>query len=341
MHRCGPPIEPCRAHIQRRSPGNVIGSMSINIPDGLPPILRDKHHDAPSAFTPESLLREARRQKDIADTAVPEVCILDPDGDIVRYLRATGRTRRAEVWACYHSEMDRFEQGGREYGIIGCAVGASYAVLVAEQMFASGCRLLVSITSSGQITALRTPPYFILTERALRDEGTSYHYLPASAYAEEDPALIATVTEALTGAGEPVERGGPGRRMRRTGKRQRPLKPHGNRASSRSRWRRRRSTPSHKHAAKRCYALPTSPTRWARQATLKKAKRTEPQPRWPLSTPLPRLGHANARIRLGYGGHHEHWYPHNEKPASVWSSGGGRYDQISRGIAAGAIAKSP
>jgi uridine phosphorylase len=181
--------------------------MSINIPDGLPPILRDKHHDAPSAFTPESLLREARRQKDIADTAVPEVCILDPDGDIVRYLRATGRTRRAEVWACYHSEMDRFEQGGREYGIIGCAVGASYAVLVAEQMFASGCRLLVSITSSGQITALRPPPYFILTERALRDEGTSYHYLPASAYAEEDPALIATVTEALTGAGEPVERG--------------------------------------------------------------------------------------------------------------------------------------
>jgi uridine phosphorylase len=74
-------------------------------------------------------------------------------------------------------------------------------------MFASGCRLLVSITSSGQITALRPPPYFILIERALRDEGTSYHYLPASAYAEADPVLIATVTEALTGAGEPVERG--------------------------------------------------------------------------------------------------------------------------------------
>jgi ubiquinone/menaquinone biosynthesis C-methylase UbiE len=25
--------------------------------------------------------------------------------------------------------------------------------------------------------------------------------------------------------------------------------------------------------------------------------------------------------------------PHNEKPASVWNSGGGRYDEISRGIA--------
>jgi uridine phosphorylase len=178
------------------------------MPGGPPPILRDKHYDAPSAFTPESLLREARRQKDLPDAAVPEVCVLDPDGDIVRHLRATGRARRTAGWACYHSEMDSFEQGGREYGIIGCAVGASYAVLVAEQMFASGCRLLISITSSGQITALRPPPYFILIERALRDEGTSYHYLPASTYAEADPALVAKVAEALSRAGEPVERGG-------------------------------------------------------------------------------------------------------------------------------------
>jgi uridine phosphorylase len=172
-----------------------------------PPILRDKHFGAPSAFTPESLLREARRQKDIPDAPLPEVCILDPDGDIVRNLRAAGRAERADGWPCYHSEMDVFEQSGREYGIVGCAVGGSYAVLVAEQMFASGCRLLVSITSSGQITPLRSPPYFILIERALRDEGTSYHYLPASAYAEANPALIATVAEALSGVGEPVERG--------------------------------------------------------------------------------------------------------------------------------------
>ncbi|ACL57687.1 nucleoside phosphorylase [Methylobacterium nodulans] len=173
----------------------------------LPPILRGKHHGAASAFTPENLLREARRQKGLPDTPVPEVCILDPDGDVVRYLRATGRAQRVESWVCYHSDMDRFTQGGREYGIVGCAVGASYAVLLAEQMFASGCRLVVSITSSGQITALRLPPYFILIERALRDEGTSYHYLPASDYAEADPALVATISAALAHVGEPVERG--------------------------------------------------------------------------------------------------------------------------------------
>jgi uridine phosphorylase len=176
-------------------------------PAGLSPILRDKHHHSPSAFTPESLLREARRQKKVPLAPIPEVCVLDPDGDIVRHLRAMGRARRAEAWACYHSEMNSFEQGGREYGVVGCAVGAPYAVLVAEQMFASGCRLLISITSSGQIRALRPPPYFILIERALRDEGTSLHYLPPSDYAEADPALVETIGRALLRLEEPVERG--------------------------------------------------------------------------------------------------------------------------------------
>jgi uridine phosphorylase len=174
----------------------------------LPPILRNKHYGVPSAFTPESLLREARRQKQLPDIPVPEICILDPDGDIVRHLRATDRAWPFVGWACYHSTMDRIEDGDREYGIVGCAVGAPYAVLAAEQLFASGCRLLVSITSSGQITTLGPPPYFILIERALRDEGTSYHYLPAGqAYAEADPALLSVVEGALAKIGDPVARG--------------------------------------------------------------------------------------------------------------------------------------
>jgi uridine phosphorylase len=175
--------------------------------ENLPPILRDKHHDQPSEFSPESLLREARRQKTLPDVSSPAICILDPDGDIVRHLRSTGEGQLDAAWACYHSEMYRFSRDGREYGIVGCAVGASYAVLVAEQMFASGCQLLLSITSSGQITSLGPPPYFILINRALRDEGTSYHYLPPSEYADADPALIALVTPALAEVGEPVEHG--------------------------------------------------------------------------------------------------------------------------------------
>ena len=174
----------------------------------LPPILRNKETDTPSVFRPENLLREARRQKDMADGDIPAVCVLDPDGDILRHLAGSGEAERCEAWACYHSEMYCFERTGQKIGIVGCAVGAPYAVLLAEQMFASGCRLLISITSSGQLKPLAETPYFVLVDRAWRDEGTSYHYLPPSDYAEADPALVDVAEIALRSAGVRVYRGG-------------------------------------------------------------------------------------------------------------------------------------
>ncbi len=103
----------------------------------MPPILSHKHYGASSAFTPENLLREARRQKGLSTVAVPEICILDPDGDIVRHLRATGHADRHTGWACYHTDLYAFQHDGCEYGIVGCAVDAAFAVLIAEELFAS------------------------------------------------------------------------------------------------------------------------------------------------------------------------------------------------------------
>ena len=58
----------------------------------VPPILRHKDADAPSVFAPAALLREARRQKRFAAADVPAVCVLDPDGDILRHLQHTNTT---------------------------------------------------------------------------------------------------------------------------------------------------------------------------------------------------------------------------------------------------------
>ena len=172
-----------------------------------PPILLHKRYDATSAFTPESLLREARRQKSLPTVAVPEICLLDPDGDIVRHLRARGHADRHPGWACYHTDLYVFHHEGHEYGIVGCAVGAAFAVLIAEELFASGCQFLLSMTSAGQVLPLRAPPYFIVIDRALRDEGTSYHYMPPSDYSAADAQLVELAREALAAAGIPVQIG--------------------------------------------------------------------------------------------------------------------------------------
>ena len=171
------------------------------------PLLQHKCYDAPSAFTPESLLREARRQKGLVVAGVPAVCVLDPDGDLVRWLCDDGRARIDPSWACYHTELYQASVDGFEFGLVGCAVGAPFAVLVAEEIFASGCQLLISITSAGQLVELRPPPYFVLIEKALRDEGTSYHYMPASEFSEADSTLLSLLDGGFDSIGIAVERG--------------------------------------------------------------------------------------------------------------------------------------
>lgn len=167
----------------------------------MPVIVDNKNPSAPSVFRPAALLRQARRQKGLPTVEVPAVCILDPDGDIVRRLRKEGWSKPFDGWPCYHTQLDTFELAGRIVGIVGCAVGAPFAVLIAEELFASGCRLLLSLTSAGQIVPAGPTPYFVIIDRALRDEGTSYHYSAPAEYGEADPVLVTVAADALRNSG--------------------------------------------------------------------------------------------------------------------------------------------
>jgi len=161
-----------------------------------PPLRRD--YAAPSVFRPENLLREARRQKALPTLPIPEICVLDPDGDLVRRLVAERRASLCPGWPCYHTSLHVFEHAGETLGVVGCAVGSSFAVLVAEQLFALDCRFLISITSAGQLRQNGQPPYFVLIDRALRDEGTSSHYLPPALFAEANPGLVAAIMPSVS-----------------------------------------------------------------------------------------------------------------------------------------------
>lgn len=172
-----------------------------------PPILLNKYYTEPSVFTAENLLREARRQKSLARSHVPRICVLDPDGDIVRWLVGAQRANRDPRWACYHTALFTFAQDDTWFGIIGGAVGAPFAVLVAEELFASGCELLISVTSAGQIVAINDPPYFVLIDKALRDEGTSYHYLPSADFSHIAPGLLSMLNDVFAHTPVPMYRG--------------------------------------------------------------------------------------------------------------------------------------
>lgn len=117
---------------------------------GRAPLLERDDHSAPSVFRPENMLRESRRQKGLRSGAVPPVCVLDPDGDIVDHVRTQFGATRSPHWACYHTRLWEWERDGVRYGIVGYAVGGAFSMLVAEQLFASGCRLLVNVARPDQ-----------------------------------------------------------------------------------------------------------------------------------------------------------------------------------------------
>ena len=171
------------------------------------PLLSRADYAEASRFRPDNMLREARRQKGLPGGECPTVCLLDPDGDIVHYVRRVLGAVRSRTWACFHTELWEWEEDCVRYGVVGCAVGASFAVLVAEQLFVCGCDLLISVASAGQVADGGPPPYHVLIDRALRDEGTSYHYLPPGRFAEADPALLSRSAQAIAAAGLPCVRG--------------------------------------------------------------------------------------------------------------------------------------
>ncbi len=172
----------------------------VTEPSELAPVLVPKRHTEPSVFSAANLLREARRQRGLANVSVPDVCILDPDGDLTRYLHKTGAATADENWACYHTTLSRFPLADREVGIVPFTVGAPFAVLVAEELAASGCRLLINLTSAGRIAAPTGIAAFVVVERALRDEGTSLHYLPAASWSH----LRADIRERLADLSVPA-----------------------------------------------------------------------------------------------------------------------------------------
>jgi hypothetical protein len=62
-------------------------------------------------------------------------------------------------------------------------------------------------SSAGQIVPVGTPPYFVLIEKALRDEGASHHYLTPPKYVSLLPEVVARLIAALDQFTPAVERG--------------------------------------------------------------------------------------------------------------------------------------
>src|SRR5512145_2891714 len=129
--------------------------------------------ESPSAFTPERLMEAVRGERSLANEPVPPLCVLDFDGDLSDRLAEEGRTAPVKSWACFHTSMRAMTLNGVPCGIVPRTIGGPYAVLVAEQLWAAGAKVVVGITSAGRISSSLPLPSILVVDEAVRDEGTS------------------------------------------------------------------------------------------------------------------------------------------------------------------------
>lgn len=145
--------------------------------------------DEPTAFHPENLVAAVRQQRGAGEGAIPTLGILEFDGDLTDKLIARGDVQRCEHWPCFHTDMWLWPKDQPRCGIVARAIGAPFAVLIAEQMAVCGMMAVVGLASAGRIGRDLPLPGIVVADEAVRDEGEPFFKGPEDA----DMAMLAAI----------------------------------------------------------------------------------------------------------------------------------------------------
>ena len=99
------------------------------------------------------------------------------------------------------------EHHNHRLAVLHPGVGAPLAAGFLEETIALGARTIVAVGGAGALVPELVLGHAIVVESAVRDEGTSFHYLPPSRVVEADAAGVAALQQTLTAAGVPFVTG--------------------------------------------------------------------------------------------------------------------------------------
>ena len=129
---------------------------------------------------------------------VPEHAVLCFFSEVIDKLAENARAcfkLRAEHGAHIAYEID-YE--GRRLAFFQPGVGAALAAAFLEQAIARGCRRFVVCGGAGVLVPELVLGHVIVPTAAVRDEGTSYHYLAPAREVEAEPAAVTAATSLLS-----------------------------------------------------------------------------------------------------------------------------------------------
>jgi uridine phosphorylase len=141
----------------------------------------------------------------IEPSDVPSCAVLSYFADVLESVSARSDAREVATLRVAHGPhpIIEIEHQGCRLAVVQCGVGAPLAAGLMEEAIAMGCRTLVAVGGAGALVPELTVGHAVVVESALRDEGTSFHYLPACRSLDADPAGVASLRQVLDDASVP------------------------------------------------------------------------------------------------------------------------------------------
>jgi uridine phosphorylase len=150
-------------------------------------------------FDPErrAMIEAARL---LAPIDMPQRCVVCFFQDVLREQRERGRLRQVATLRSEIGEHPIFVlecEDGREVTVFHPGIGAPLAVGMLEEVIALGGRAFIACGGAGALDHRLTLGHLIVPNAALRDEGTSYHYLPPGREVAASPQGVAAIEQVL------------------------------------------------------------------------------------------------------------------------------------------------
>lgn len=140
---------------------------------------------------------------------VPNHCVICFFQDVIERVV---KEHRAQVivpnrWEDGPHPLYEINYQGQRLAFFHPGVGAPLAAGLLEEVIAYGCRKFIVCGGCGVLDRDLAVGHLIIVDSAIRDEGTSYHYLPAGREVSANPLAIAALREALESLGLPYRVG--------------------------------------------------------------------------------------------------------------------------------------
>lgn len=134
---------------------------------------------------------------------MPERCVLTYFQDAITALRESGRAVQIAALTSENgpNPVYRLDTEGGAVALVHPGVGASVSAFFLEELIALGGRVFVACGGGGVLRREIAVGHLVVPTSAVRDEGTSYHYLPPGREAEPDAAVLAAIERVLTERG--------------------------------------------------------------------------------------------------------------------------------------------